>query len=228
MKLTSQKFNLSTSGFTLIEILIAIAVFAIVITTVFGSYRIVFSSAEDIEKGNRAYQMAQGCLARMAVDLSSIQAPLYNFANEDSESSQYSFTGETYNIYTSAVSRLRFFSFAHCAFRGKREPGIAEIVYYVHESGDGSLVIRRADHVFPYPEFTETENDPVLCKNVKSFTITYFDNEGMDYDYWDMEDARFEKSLPGSILIQLETGTEEASYFFETRLSLPSFDRQND
>ncbi|MCF8068678.1 MAG: type II secretion system GspH family protein [Desulfobacterales bacterium] len=215
------------NGFTLIEILIAISIFAIVISTIFGSYGIVFSSAEDIEKGNKAYEMAQNCMARMTIDLSSIYATPYDFAKEDAEALRYNFLGETYDIYSSTFSRLQFFSFAHCSFRGRKESGIAHIVYYVNETANGDMVIRRSDNIFPYPEFEESDSDPILCKNVKSLTLQYFDKEGIENDYWDLGDNIFEKSLPKSVLITLETGTEETSYFFETRVALPLFGKQD-
>lgn len=59
------KQPLKPFGFTLIEILIAIFIFAIVVTTIFGSYRSVFGDVETLGKGTALYEMARNCLERM-------------------------------------------------------------------------------------------------------------------------------------------------------------------
>ena len=63
-------------GFTLLEILIAIFIFAIIITTIFASYRIVFSNTDTINKDITSYEMARNCLNRMIMDLQSVHVSL--------------------------------------------------------------------------------------------------------------------------------------------------------
>ena len=58
--LSKQSFK--PSGFTLIEIVIAIFIFAIVVTTIFGSYRSVFTDVEAMGKGTEIYEMARNSL----------------------------------------------------------------------------------------------------------------------------------------------------------------------
>lgn len=56
-------------GFTLFEIMIAIFIFGIIATTIFGSYSAVFSSAETIHESIGSYDMGKNCLDRMVRDL---------------------------------------------------------------------------------------------------------------------------------------------------------------
>ena len=59
----------SGDGFTLLEIMVAIFIFALVITMVFGSFRAVFSSADAVGGDVAVFQTARTCLGRMATDL---------------------------------------------------------------------------------------------------------------------------------------------------------------
>ena len=63
-------------GFTLIEILVALFIFVIVVTTIFGSYNSVFSNAESIKDDMTSYEMAKNCLNRMIIDLQSLHVSL--------------------------------------------------------------------------------------------------------------------------------------------------------
>jgi general secretion pathway protein J len=52
-----------------LEIMVAIFIFAVVITTVFGSFRAVFSSADAVGGDVAIFESARTCLGRMATDL---------------------------------------------------------------------------------------------------------------------------------------------------------------
>ena len=64
------------TGFTLLEILIAIFIFSVIVTTIFASYNSVFSNSESIDQGITTYEMSKNCLNRMAIDLKSIHVSL--------------------------------------------------------------------------------------------------------------------------------------------------------
>jgi prepilin-type N-terminal cleavage/methylation domain-containing protein len=52
----------ATAGFTLMEILVAIAILAIVVTTVLASFNSVFSTTEVLDENANLYEMAKNCL----------------------------------------------------------------------------------------------------------------------------------------------------------------------
>lgn len=106
----------SSAGFTLLEILIAIFIFAIIVTTIFGSYRSVFSDTDAINKDMTAYAMARNCLNRMIIDLQSVHLhlpPDYAPPDFDDPPDPFRIVGETSDIKGSGFPRLRFASLAH-------------------------------------------------------------------------------------------------------------------
>jgi general secretion pathway protein J len=126
-------------GFTLLEILISIFIFAIVVTTVFGSYNFVLSSSETVDKTISSYEMGQNCLNRMIVDLESIYVcllPAYSPPDFDDFPDTYRITGDISDIDGADFSRLRFTSLAHVPIKYKPQGKISEIVYYDQEGAE--------------------------------------------------------------------------------------------
>ena len=111
---------------------------------------------------------------------------------------------------------------------GKSRPeGIAEIVYYVQTGPNGSLRLKRADNLYPYPRFEERSADPVLCENVKSLVFEYTDAEGKAFDNWDSESSNFGNATPVSVAVRLEIVDGNDTYGFQTTVALPSVRRKS-
>jgi general secretion pathway protein J len=81
-------------------------------------------------------------------------------------------------------------------------------------------VLKRADHLYPYPEFEEKGGDPVLCNNLKSLAFKYFDADGSELDEWNSDSKEYGYAIPTAVSIQLEIGNETTSYDFETTVRL--------
>jgi len=81
-------------------------------------------------------------------------------------------------------------------------------------------VLKRADHLYPYPPFEENGGDPVLCQDVKSLAFRYYDNEGSESEEWNSDSDEYGHATPAAIVIQLEIGNESTSYTFETTVRL--------
>ena len=212
-------------GFTLIEILIAIFIFAIIITTIFVSYSAILSGNETADQGTAAYEMAKNCLNRMIIDLESIHVSLppgYSQPDLGEPPELYRIVGDIFDIQGVAFPRLRFTSLAHLSFGEKIKKGIAEIVYYVQAADDGHYVLKRADNLYPYPEFEERARDPILCKDLKSLEFKYYDQEGTSHDLWDSDIEDFGYSTPKAIGIKIELAEDSSSLSFETIVVLPA------
>ena len=63
------------TGFTLIEILLAFLILAIVLTTLMTSFNAVFSTTDALENSSKYYDMAKNCLNRMILDLDAVYVP---------------------------------------------------------------------------------------------------------------------------------------------------------
>ena len=214
------------SGFTLLEIMVAIFIFAIIITTVFTSYSALLSGNETVDQGTAPYEMAKNCLNRMTIDLESIHVTLppgYSSPVLGEPPDLYRIVGENIESQGVFFPRLRFTSLAHVSFGGKTRKGIAQIVYYVQASGDGNYVLKREDNLYPYKTFEEKVGDPVLCTDVKSLTFKYYDQDGTAYDSWDSDDENFGYSTPKAIDINLELAEKSNSLWFKTMVKLPVY-----
>ena len=220
---TSDQQPETSSGFTLMEILLAFLILGIVVTTVLASFNAVFSTTDTLNSSSRYYDMAKNCLNRMVLDLEAIyalQPPLYKKLEFDDPPDPYRIVGSTVDAGGTSFAAIRFTSSAHIPLEKSKQGGIAEIVYYVQAKSDGQMVLKRADNLYPYPEFEERARDPVLCNNLKSLSFKYFDPDGSEYDEWDSDSDDYDYATPAAIGIALEIGNETTSYVFETTVRL--------
>ncbi len=214
------------TGFTLMEVLVATAILAIVVTTILASFNSVFSTTEALDDSADIYEMAKNCMQRITLDLESIhivQRPVYKPPEFDQPPDPYRIVGTAEDIGGTSFADLRFASKAHVRFEKSPRDGIAEIIYYVQARDDGHLKLKRADNLYPYPAFEEKGNDPVLCNYVKSLAFKFYDGEGSEYDAWDSDSDEFDYTTPQAIGIKLELANRAASHTFETMVSLPVF-----
>jgi general secretion pathway protein J len=167
--------------------------------------------------------MAKNCLNRMTLDLEGLfvqQPPLYKQPDFDDPPDPYRIVGSTFDVGGIGFATIRFASSAHIPLEKGKRGGIAEIIYYVKTKNDGQLVLKRADHIYPYPPFEENGGDPVLCNGLKSLSFKYFDTDGTESDEWDSDSGDYGFATPAAISIQLEIGDEANSYNFETMVRL--------
>lgn len=218
-------------GFTLLEILVAIFIFAVVMTTIYASFNAVLSKNEAINQGRGVYEMARTCLDRMASDLSAVyveRPPLYEPADFDDTENPYRFVASEEIVGSESFSRLRFAADAHLPMGGGKSGGIAEIVYYLEavEAPDSGFVLRRADTAYPYDasgyeSYDESAPDPILCRNVQSFSLELSDSEGEWRPEWDSENSRTKYATPRAVRIKLKVSDGMNSHAFETAVKLP-------
>jgi general secretion pathway protein J len=220
-------FGVDYRGFTLLEILTAIFILAIVVSLVLGAFNAIFSNADRVNIGSDLNEMGSAALDRMAVDLKAIHVMPYPRYQPpqimDEERDIYRVEGKTSNVGGHTFAWLRFTSVAHLPLNHDADEGVAEIVYYVQETPDDKYIIRRADHLYPYPEFEERKTDPEMCEQVRDFTLTYFDANGKEYEEWDSESDDTEYSTPRAIKIKLALGDETAPDIFTTQIALPVY-----
>lgn len=203
--------------------MVAIFIFALVITMVFGSFRAVFSSADAVGGDIAIFETARSGLGRMAIDLAALhltQHPRYRKPEFNDPEDPYRLVGDTIEISGGSFSRLRFASRAHLQINQDPRQGVCRIVYYAHQRTDESLVLRRADDLYPFPEFEESEDDPILCDHLLGIEFGYVDAEGASSDRWDSESEETEYATPRLIEVRLTVGTPSRPKTFTTRIPL--------
>lgn len=214
-----------SSGFTLLEVLVAMAIFGLVMALIFGTFEGVFSNADHLNAASDIYEMADSCLKRISSDLSAIyvlQVPRYKRPEMGDDPDLYQIKGENESMGGSTFAKLRFTSLAHLPIGGDNRDGIAEIVYYIEEIENNQYIIRRKDTLYPYPEnFEASPKDPVLCEQVREFKLIFYDKEGDEQEDWDSDEDDYEYCTPKAIGIILKLGDEESPYEFQTTVTLP-------
>ena len=211
------------SGFTVAEILIAIFIFAVIVTTVFGSYRATSEQVDIVSRNRQLVEMGRNCLDRMTRDLIAIwvaQPPEYTPPRFNNPPDLYRIVGTLDSVGDRTTTRLRFTSFAHLPIRPSRYFGVARIVYYILPDENDQYHLYRADQLYPYEPFEADPADPVLCTHVRSFTMMFYDDSGRSYETWDSESESIDFSTPAAVGIRLELGDERDTQVFNTRVSL--------
>jgi len=215
------------AGFTLMEVLVAITILAVVVTTILASFNSVFSTTEILDENADIYEMAKNGMKRLTADLESIhisQRPLYKPPEFDQPPDPYRIVTTASDMDGMGIAQFRFASRAHISLGKSPGKGIAEIIYYVQAGNDGDLVLK----LYPYPAFEERASDPVLCKYVKSLAFKFYNPDGTESDAWDSDSDEFGFATPKAIAVKLELAKKASSHVFETMVSLPVFREKSD
>ena len=231
MNLTNSKNLANSRGFTLFELLVAIVIFALVVSTIYaaatGSFRVV----GETESRAEIYRMARIAMERMIEDLGSVY--VQGMPSEEKTVADTlvisSFVGEEKEIDGRSADSLRFTSRAHANLGGReKDPGAVEINYYVRESEEGDgLVLYRSDRpLFQVPGSSEEENGGfVLCEKLGSVEFTYHGEDEEIRDDWDADSEEHAGALPKMVTLSIEFNLgpdTDPPLKFMTRVTLPA------
>ena len=214
-------------GFTLMEILIAMFIFAIILSTIYTSYSGTFRIVNETEYQADIYGVARITLERMYEDLESVYTVYPESSKSDDDSTQaFAFVGTDKEIEDRNADSLHFISRAHLVFSEKElASGTAEIGYYVGENSESeNFVLYRTDS----PAFQEKPEEGtgglVLCDSLVSVNFIYYDDKGEEYDNWDSTSDQFKDKIPKMVSIMLEfenSSDPETPFKFLTKVALP-------
>lgn len=205
-------------GFTLLELLIAIFILGIVLTTIYAAYSGTLTVIKELNDDSRAYQMARITLDRMNRDLSSLQ----RFGNVFVLQSEKSRIGDR------EFGSLAFWSATHLTFdEDGPSSHPASIVYFVKQDKDGSFSLWRSDvaEAKPSPD-RKTSGGLIICQNLQAINLKFYDEGGRDYDSWDTASSSEPQKGKPPVLVQIElmlTNGRDAQkpYKFMTNVFLP-------
>jgi len=216
----------SPRGFTLLEILIAMFIMAIVVSIIFTSYTGTFRVIDEAESQAEIYGMARIALQRIQEDLESAYFSQEKKPSQPGDIQPCRFEGKDRDIEGRDADTLRFFSRAHLIFdEGGVDSGTAEVSYYVKEKdGRDDLTLYRSDT----PGFKEAPEEGtggvVLCDGLWSIKFLYYDADGTVHDSWDTKKEEYKGKLPVMVSVFLDflnmANTEEP-YKFMTGVALP-------
>jgi general secretion pathway protein J len=230
INLGTDNFRQFQSGFTLFELLIAISIFALVLTTIYASSTGTFRVINETESEVEIYRMARIAMERMLEDLESLYVQRNSLTGKLAEGTSTTslFVGKDQEIHGRSADTLRFISRAHVNLGGQEhDPGAVQINYYVRE-GDGTddLVLYRGDKpVFEVSVSPEEETGGlVLCERLASVTFTYHDQDGEVREGWDSDSEELKDKIPKMVSILLEfqnASNPDVPLIFMTRIAVP-------
>lgn len=226
-----------SSGFTLIEILVSISIFAVLATMIYTSLNAVLSKNDAIKESVAAFEMAKNTLNRMTIDLKAafvVQYPEYQIPGISDPPDPYRFSGEESFAGTERTSRITFAAAGHLPISSDVVSGLARIMYYAERDDDpqaSTMVIKRSDIPFPYDidsgqrhdAIHDTARDPVICQQVTSFALTYIDEEGQTHETWGSDSERYRYATPRAVIIELAIAGENQIHEFSTRVAIPVY-----
>jgi len=226
-------------GFTLLEVMLATLILAMVVSMVTvslsGSLRVVEATREQGD----LYYRAQVAFQRMAEDFAAAALP----DRGDFVASAQGSGGSSPRV------MVRFDSLAHLVFApATGQEGMGEISYALAEDPEkaGRFFLLRSDRLLRPREKKGRASDFrdgfVLCDQLRSLTLAFYDAEGNKVDNWDtrVDDNLSEaekkriRRLPAAVFCRLEfwlDQDEETSLSFETEIAIPAghiVDRKNE
>jgi general secretion pathway protein J len=213
------KKNIRVSGFTLVEIMIAILILGLVLSTVYAAYSSTMKIVRDIEYESHLYKMARTTMDRMIKDLSSLQL----------SSGSFDLRAEKKILSNREFYSLFFWSASHLAFgenEGERRP--AAISYYVQEDEEGnSFSLWRSD--LPGAKPSKEKNISggfVVCQNIDSLSLKFYNSTGRELESWDSSSFSAEQKGRAPVTLKIELAlvnlnNKEKPYKFMTKVFLP-------
>ncbi len=208
-------------GFTVMEILIAITLGAVILASVYGSYHMVVKTTANYNQVSDIYQTGRIVLDTMAREISGAYQPLFAAKGE-------MFVGEDEWYAGRERDTLRMITTTSLQ-RGETQVGYDsyEISYYLGAGEQGGLLLMQTAPYFSLEEPFEEGEEIVLAENVRGLNFEYYD--GMEWvKSWKWEEPAGEGDgeeppvIPYGVRIALAVGLpKEEPVRFQTTAFLP-------
>lgn len=192
-------------GVTLLEVLVALTILALISTLIYGAFDGMSRSKESLGKINERHHQGRSALARIARELQSAFISAHEPLLVTASTRTTIFIGQD----SRPADRIDFTSFSHRRLReNAKESDQNEISYYDSRDPDVSGktdLVRREDKVIDLePEKGGVVN--VVAEDIESFELQYYDPISRDWtDTWDSSQpaAQFGR-LPMFVKVSLE------------------------
>lgn len=175
------------AGFTLVEILISLAILAMIVASTFTIFRSSSKSWQKGETRSERYHNARTAIGKMSMELS--QAVM-------KDGKVCKFTGEE--------SRVGFLSFVSSS-SGVFE--IAEIEYWLDK---GRRLLLRNEDIEPDYDFLTQDQSDILVDNISELEFSYYD--GMNWNGSWNSDSILPKAVKIKIKLEDKTGKESEEF----------------
>jgi len=208
-----------STGFTLIEILIAVFILSVVMSMVYASYTGTFRIVKSSEYYSEVYNMARITMDRMTKDLEAI-SPYGQKLEFISQTSEF---GGRDNLEISFRAR------AYLSFDETNAPGGMSAIRYRIEEGKekNSYALYRDDDPLLQESVSNLKKAGfVVCDRVKSVEYRFYDSKGLEYESWDSRSSGEMQKDQAPVMVSItlhmvNPDDEEKPYTFMTRVYIP-------
>jgi type II secretion system protein J len=188
-------------GFTLLEVLISMAILVIIMATLYSAYTTNVEAIQIARQNGEVHQAARIVLDRMTKD---IQSALIQ-VSVPSEKINLGLVGEDHEIDGKRADRIDFTTVTHLPLTDSGPASdLCEVGYLVEEdSEDNVLVLLRRDSPSVDEDLTKGGTLQEMVRNVLEFNLTYQDSRGDVSDTWNTLEGRPGSGLPVLIKVRL-------------------------
>jgi len=217
-------------GFTLIEVLIAVGVLAMISTLIYGAFSGLRTSKEGVSRLSGRYHEGRQAIARIARELQSAYVSLHRPLDQSTQVVKTAFIGKR----GSPADRLDFNSFSNRRFdRDSHESDQCEISYFGSPDPKRSSVVDLARRVSKQLDLEPEKGGrvDVLATDIDLFELSYLDPmTGMWTEDWDTTQAIGQPDrlpLQVRVLLVLNGGQRpglgrgQSTIRFATKVALP-------
>lgn len=210
-------------GFTLIEIMVAVVLLAIISVLVFQSMGSMVGSRERFETRQQGYRGANVFLDRMTRELATAvlyaNIELLGVSSNGEQTAKSVFSGTN----SGDQDKLTFDNLSHTRYlKDSKESDLAEVTYFLEpqEESDGLFVLKRRDKSPLDAEPGEKGKVTILLDSVRELNFRYYDPVKGEYqDEWDTTKLDYANRLPRAVEITLvlqDPADEEGTLRFKT------------
>lgn len=204
----------SQLGFTLLEILIAMAILAILATLVYASFDSSMKVIDRVDQGSDVFRQARLVLTRVSEDLSMAYRPKGDISPDAI------FIGRDAVVAGRAQDSLRFTSLSHLRTLPDEPASDFNLIEYSLELDpeEETWALLRKEEANPY-SLTESGGAVLLAEKIHSLDLRYFDGKTW-VDDWD---PAINQGLPWVVAIEIkfqEPGGDQRSFQSWVELAL--------
>lgn len=220
MRRSSYLSSRKNSGFTLLELMLAIAISAIVILTVNFAFFQSHKNIEAVRTQREAYETVRIVMDRMIKDLTCAYVPTEERQMTANEFSMYRFVGTNDDSDGVDKDTISFTTTTDIGF-SKVPGGVCEVDYYLKEMEDkkGVFSLMRREDPTPHSGITTAGNEMEIAEGVLGMNIVYIDNSNQEVNEWNLVQRL---ALPKQVKVTLtmEEGKEKVSFSMAASLPL--------
>ena len=207
------------SGFTLLELLLAIAIAAIIITTVNFAFFRSHANIESVGAQREVYQTIRIVMDRMIKDLTCAYLPTNNRQMTVDEISLYRFVGVNEEAGEADRDSITFTTTTDIGF-SRVSGSVGEVGYYLKENEEekGIYTLMRREDPTPHYGVTKAGQELEIAEGITGMDIVYLDENSRETEEWDLSERL---TLPKQVKVTLTMGSGEKAMSFSATASLP-------